>query len=223
MMYLLTFVLYIYIIVSIKVNEGQMIVVGAIERIIKMAQENNGTVTTAMVVAAGFSRGNIQYLVDKGMIEKSARGVYILPEVWDDEIFNLQNRFKRGIYSHETALFLWDLTDRTPNRYHMAFPLNYNLTKPKQENIRCVQCKKELYQLGIEEVTTPGGNIVRAYSVERTLCDILRPHSHVDIQVVTEAFKLYITRTDKNIPVLSEYAKLLKVETRLRSYLEVLL
>ncbi|MDE6744962.1 MAG: type IV toxin-antitoxin system AbiEi family antitoxin domain-containing protein [Lachnospiraceae bacterium] len=215
--------LYKNIIASIKVNRKKLIIVGATEEIIKMAKKNNGTVTTAMVVAAGFSRGNIKYLVDKGMIEKSARGVYILPEVWDDEIFNLQNRFKRGIYSHETALFLWDLTDRTPNRYNMTFPVNYNLTKPKEENIRCVQCKKELYDLGIAEVTTPGGNTVRAYNVERTLCDILRPHSRVDIQVVTEAFKHFITRTDKNIPILSEYAKILKVEARLRSYLEVLL
>ena len=196
---------------------------GATEEIIKMAKGNNGTVTTAMVVAAGFSRGNIKYLVDKGMIEKSSRGIYILPEVWDDEIFNLQNRFKRGVYSHETALFLWDLTDRTPNKYHMTFPMNYNLTNPKKENIRCVQCKKEIYDLGIEEVTTPGGNAVRVYSVERTLCDILKTHSHVDIQVVTEAFKRYAANSNKNIPVLSEYAKLLKVETKLRSYLEVLL
>ena len=196
---------------------------GATEAIIQMAKENNGTVTAAMVVAAGFSRGNIKYLVDKGMIEKSARGIYILPEVWEDEIFNLQNRFKRGIYSHETALFLWNLTDRTPNRYHMTFPINYNLSKPKKENIRCVQCKKTLYDLGIEEVTTPGGNTVRAYSLERTLCDILRVHSQVDIQIVTEAFKHYATKSNKNIPVLSEYAKILKVEARLRSYLEVLL
>ena len=101
-----------------------MIIMGAMEQIIKMAKENNGTVTAAMVVAAGFSRGNIKYLVDKGMIEKSVRGVYTLPGIWDDEIFNLQNRFKRGIYSHETALFLWDLTDRTPNKYCMTFPMN---------------------------------------------------------------------------------------------------
>ena len=196
---------------------------GVAEAIINIAKKNNGTVTTAMVVAAGFSRGNIKYLVDKGRIEKAARGVYILPEVWEDELFNLQNRFKRGLYSHETALFLWDLTDRTPNRYHMTFPVNYNLTKPKQENIRCVQCKKEFYNLGISEVITPGGNTVRAYSVERTLCDILRPHSHVDIQIVTEAFNHYATRPNKNIPVLSKYAKVLKVEPKLRSYLEVLL
>ena len=170
---------------------------GATKAIIKMAKENNGIVTTAMVVAAGFSRGNIKYLVDKGIIEKSTRGVYILPEIWDDEIFNLQNQFKRGIYSHETALFLWDLSDRTPNRYHMTFPMNYNLTKPKEEDVWCVQCKKELYELGIAEVTTPSGNTVRAYSVERTLCDILRPHSRVDIQIVTEAFKHYTSSSDK--------------------------
>ena len=112
---------------------------GATDEIIMMAKCNNGTVTTAMVVTAGFSRGNLKYLVDKGMLEKSARGVYILPEVWDDEIFNLQNRFKRGIFSGGTALFLWDLTDRTPNVYSMTFPANYNVTKPKEEKIKCTQ------------------------------------------------------------------------------------
>ena len=196
---------------------------GATEEIIKMAEGNNGIVTTAMVVAAGFSRGNIKYLEDKGMIEKSARGVYILPEVWADEMFNLQNRFKRGIYSHETALFLWDLTDRTPNVYSMTFPTNYNLTRPKEENVRCTQCKDAFYDLGIVVTNTPGGNEVKVYSIERTLCDILRPQSDVDIQVVTEAFKRYAKRKSKNIPVLSEYAKQLKVEKRLRAYLEVLL
>ena len=65
--------------------------------------------------------------------------------------------------------------------------------------------------------------MVSAYSVERTLCDILRPHSRVDIQIVTEAFKHYATKSNKNIPILSEYATILKVEARLRSYLEVLL
>lgn len=196
---------------------------GATEEIIRMAEKNNGIVTTAMVVSAGFSRGNIKYLVDKGLIEKSARGVYILPEVWDDEIYNLQSRFKRGIYSHETALFLWDLSDRTPNSYHMTFPTAYNLSGPKEEKIRCAQCKDEFYDMGIEKVITPSGNMVNVYSIERTLCDVLRPHSKVDIQIVTEAFKRYAIRTDKNIPVLSEYAKILKVEKRLRAYLEVLL
>ena len=41
---------------------------GATEDIMKMAKENNCTVTTAMVVAAGISRGNLKYLVEKGLL-----------------------------------------------------------------------------------------------------------------------------------------------------------
>ena len=42
----------------------------------------------------------------------------------------------------------------------MTFPANYNWTKPKEESIRCVQCKKVLYDLGVAEVTTSGGKIL---------------------------------------------------------------
>lgn len=105
----------------------------------------------------------------------------------------------------------------------MTFPMNYNLTKPKKENIRCSQCKEDFYGVDITYVSTPGGNKVMAYDMERTLCDILRQHALVDIQIVAEAVKRYANRTDKNIPLLSEYTKQFKVEKRLRAYLEVLL
>lgn len=191
--------------------------------IIKMAKENNYVITSSMIDDVGIARGNIKYLVEKGMLEKSSRGVYILPEGWDDEFFNLQNRFKKGVFSHETALFLWDLSDRTPNVYTMTFPSTYNLTNPKKSGINCSQCKLEWHEIGVEEVKTPGGNIVKAYNHERTLCDILRPNSLADIQTITESFKRYTSGKNINIPLLSEYAKIFKVETKIRSYLEVLL
>ena len=75
------------------------------DKIIQLAKENNGVVTTT--------------------------------EIWEDEFVNLQARFKKGIFSNETALFLWDLTDRTPNRHDMTFPHNYNLTNVKNEGINC--------------------------------------------------------------------------------------
>jgi len=193
------------------------------DSIIEIAQNNNGVITTSMVVEAGISRGILKYLVDKGRLEKSERGVYILPEVLDDEIYNLQNRFKRGIFSHETALYLWDLTDRTPNNYDMTFPSSYNLTNPKHENIKCTQCKKEWYYLGLDVVNTPSGNEVYTYNIERTLCDILRSNHNSDIQIVSESFKRYVARKDKNLSRLSEYAKIFNLEEKIQSYLEVLL
>ena len=193
------------------------------ELIMRMAKENNGVITSAKVTESGLSRGTLKYLTDIGKLERSARGVYILPEVWGDEIYNLQVQFKRGIFSGETALFLNDLTDRTPNSYQMTFPIGYNVTSLKNENVKAVRAAKKLYELGITTVLTPGGNPVRTYNKEKTLCDILRGRSNTDIQIVSDAFKQYVRSENINIPLLSEYAKILRVEKKLRSYLEVLI
>ena len=194
-----------------------------LKRILEMATYNNGLVTTAMVVKEGIPRGSLQYLVKQGRIERASRGVYILPEVWEDEFVVLQSRYKRGIYSLDTVLYLTDLTDRTPIRFNMTFPYGYNLTYPKADGILCRGIRSSLYDIGISELVTPSGNMVRGYSIERTLCEILQPRNHTDIQIITEAFKRYTKRTEKNIPLLSEFAKLLKVEEKVKSYLEVLL
>ena len=194
-----------------------------IEQIMQLAQENNGTVTSEMVTKAGLSRGSLKYLCDQGRLERSGRGVYILPEIWDDEMFILQTRYKRGIFSHDTALFLWGLTDRTPNRYCMTFPASYNISSARKDNIRFSQSVESLYELGVTQIQTPSQNMVRVYDRERTLCDILRKGSRTDIQLVTQAFKEYARLSDKNITLLSEYSKRLRVSDKVRSYLEVLL
>ncbi len=193
------------------------------DQILEMAKKNNGVVTTYDLSEKGILRGNLKKLVDDGRLEKTARGVYILPEIWEDEFVNLQARFKKGIFSSETALFLWDLTDRTPNRYNMTFPHNYNLTNVRNEGVNCSRVKLEWYDTGISQLKSPGRNIITAYNMERTLCDILRKRSGVDTGVITEAFKRYAARKDKNIPLLSEYAKKFHVEEKVRRYLEVLI
>ena len=193
------------------------------EIIMKMVKENNGTITSAEVTKTGLSRWSLKILVDSGKLERSARGVYILPEIWDDEMYNLQVQFKRGIFSGETALFLNDLTDRTPNRYQMTFPIGYNVTSLKNKNIKAIRTKEEFYELGVIRLLIPGSKPIRVYNREKTLCDILRGRSNADIYIVSEAFKQYAKSTDKNIQLLSEYAKIIRVEKRLRSYLKVLI
>ena len=193
------------------------------EFIMEMIKKNNGIITAAEVTKAGISRGNLKYMVDTGMLERTGRGVYQLAGSWEDEMYILQSRYKRGIFSGATALYLFDLTDRTPAKFQMTFPYNYNISTVKGENVKCNRVIMEFYDLGVVEVKTPAGNRVRAYSMERTLCDILRKHNKTDIQIIIEAFKTYVRRKDKNIVLLCEYGKKLKVEAKLQSYLEVLL
>lgn len=193
------------------------------ELIMEMLKKNNGVITAAEVTKAGISRGNLKYMVDTGLLERTGRGVYQLAGSWEDEMYNLQVRYKRGIFSGATALYLYDLTDRTPAKFQMTFPHNYNISTVKGEKVKCNRVIMELYELGVVELKTPAGNMVRAYNMERTLCDILRKHNKTDIQIITDAFKSYVRRTDKNIALLCEYGKKIKVEAKLQTYLEVLL
>ncbi len=193
------------------------------DMILQLAKDNNGTVTSAMVTNAGLSRANLKHLVDSGGLERTGRGVYVLPNIFEDEMFTLQCRFKRGVFSCETALFLWDLTDRTPNRYSMTFPHSYNPSGAKAQHIKCTVSVAELFEIGITEIKTPGQNLVRVYNRERTLCDILKKGSQIDVQIMTEAFKRYSKLPDKNIALLSEYSKIFKVSDKVRTYMEVLL
>lgn len=61
------------------------------------------------------------------------------------------------------------------------------------------------------------------YNLERTMCDLVRNRSSFEIQDFNSALKAYSRRQDKNLSLLFEYAKLLRVEKLLRSYMEVLL
>ena len=64
------------------------------DKIIQLAKENNGVVTTTVLSEKGILRGNLKKLVDEGRLEKTARGVYILPEIWEDEFAGkIQKRY----------------------------------------------------------------------------------------------------------------------------------
>ena len=207
-------------IICMNVSEREMSVA---DSILDKAKTNNGVVTSADLTAAGISRGHLKHLVEQGKLMQSERGVYTLPWVFDDVFFNLQTRYRKGVFSGATALFLFDLTDRTPEKPEMTFPLNYNVSALKTQTVLHKRTKEEWYSLGVTETKTPSGNKVRSYNAERTLCELLRRGKNADIQIVTDAFKRYARRTDKDLRRLSEYAKQLRVEEKVRSYLEVLI
>ena len=193
------------------------------DRILQMAHKNHGTVTTAEVTNAGILRAHLRGLVDKGLLEHVERGVYVIPTVLNDEMYSLQTRLRRGIFSHETALFIHDLTDRTPIKFSMTFPLGYNTTSLQKENVTYIRVKKDHFDIGVIWAKSPGGNPIRVYNAERTLCDLLRGRSSTDIQVLTDALRRYTRLKKRDIPLLSEYAKIFHVEKKLQSYLDVLL
>ena len=188
-----------------------------------MLSENNGFVTTAQVTAAGIQRRALGELVAANRLYRVARGIYALPEVWEDEMYFLQYQFSKGIFSNETALYLHGLSDRTPISYSLTFPHGYNASGLKKHNAKARFVTPELYSLGIIELNSHAGNPIRAYDVERTLCDIVKGNNYCDIQIVNQAMKSYATSKEKDMAKLIGFAERLRVKPKILRYMEVLL
>jgi predicted transcriptional regulator of viral defense system len=185
--------------------------------------ENGGMVTTAKANEAGVSNERLRLLTKSGDLERAAFGVYVLPDVFVDKMYATQLRRPKIIYSHETALFLHDLTDRDPVGYTVTVPTGYNAVKLREEGLTVFTIKRELHEIGAAKLATMFGHTVVAYGLERTICDCLRSRNRMDIAVVTDAVKRYARRKDKNLNTLMRMAVLFGVTKPLRSYMEVLL
>ena len=194
------------------------------EMINKILNQNKGFITSAQVTDAGLQRRILGKLVADHSLYRVTRGIYALPDVWEDEMYFLQYRFSKGIFSNETALYLHDMTDRTPQSYTLTFPHGYNATGIKKKHSTKVKfATPEIYDLGIIEMPSPCGNPIRVYDKERTLCDIVKGNNTCDIQIVNQAMKEYTNSSEKNMSKLISYAEKLRVKPKVLRYMEVLL
>lgn len=192
------------------------------DKLQQLITQNNGIVTTADLRKHNIARTYLQIFVNKGLLEKVGRGIYCEPGMWEDEMFNLQHRFSQGVFSHNTALYLHGASDRTPLEYDMTFPQGYNPSAARKENIKARTVLPKFYDIGIVSVPSSSERCVRAYDLERTLCDLLK-EAKTDKEILLPALKNYVRSRERNIPKLMKYATALRIEQKMRTYMEILL
>lgn len=194
-----------------------------LEQIRKISEENNGVIKTSEVISRKISKTTLAKFVEKYKYERVSHGVYCSLDVWRDELYLLQLRCPKTIFSHDTALFLLDMTDQEPLQYTVTVKSGYNATHLREDGVKVFSIKKELFELGVTKAETPFGNEVFIYDPEHTVCDMIRSRSQIEIQIFQDAMKQYIKRKDKNLHRLMDYAEKLRVSKLLSNYLEVLL
>lgn len=193
------------------------------EKIDMLLKTQNGIIRTSQVIKEGISKQIFYMYANSRDLQQVAHGIYVSKEAWIDTMYILQLRCNQAIFSHDTALFFHDLTDREPMQYAVTVKTGYNPSKLKSEGIQVYSIKKELHELGLVKMKTPFGNEVYVYNMERTVCDIIRSRSTIESQVFQDTLKQYARKKNKDLRLLMKYAKELHVENILRKYLEVLL
>ena len=192
-------------------------------RLDELVEKNKGIIQLAQAKKIGISKPTFYDYIAKEGLERIGHGVYAKNDAWVDDMYLLHLRCKQAIFSHETALLLHDLTDREPASYSFTVKAGYNPSSLKKDGFKVYNLKKELYELGVTTATTSFGNIVPVYNMEKTICDVLRSRSKIEVQTFQDALKQYVKRPEKDLRTLMKYAESFKVETILRGYLEVLL
>ena len=106
----------------------------AARRLFEIAEQQQGFFTTKQAKAAGFAENTHPYHVQVGNWIREYRGIYrltlfptadrpdlVLWALWsrnrDEEV--------EGVYSHQTALSLYDLSDLNPAKLHMTVPTDF--------------------------------------------------------------------------------------------------
>lgn len=195
----------------------------ALELLKEISKENNGLILTKTAIQRGVSRASLSKLYKDGKISRIAVGQYVFPDDLNDEILSLSVRSNFIIFSHETALFLNGISERTPFEHTVTIPSSKTLPRSISGECKIYYIKDELYSLGKTMLSTPMGNKVCAYDMDRTICDIVRSRNRMADETFIAAIKNYAASPAKNLANLSLYATKMGVLSQVRQYLEVLL
>lgn len=193
------------------------------DKILKIVEKNNGYVTTKEVVKNGINKTFLTNMVKNGTLVRISRGYYGLPNYIEDEYYKIASKSKNARFSMATALYLHNLSDRTPLVYNVTLPFGYSGVLQKEKKVILNFVKRELLDLGAIEISSPFGMKIKVYDVERTICDIIKNKSKIDAEIFSKALKDYAKSKNKNLNKLTKYARLMNIEKRVSEYMEVLL
>ncbi|MDR1042640.1 MAG: type IV toxin-antitoxin system AbiEi family antitoxin domain-containing protein [Clostridiales Family XIII bacterium] len=182
-----------------------------------------GYLTSTEAATHGIKNVTLQRMTNSGQLERIARGLYVLPDVIPDPFIVAQHRCPKGVFSHETALFLHDLSDRVPLRPMMTIPNGWNSKMLKDGEVLFFYSKTSWMELGVCKVTLPSELAVWAFNKERTLCDCLRSIEKLDRDLVVSALKKYAKSPERDNAKLIEYADTLNIRDLVYRYMEVLI
>ncbi len=179
--------------------------------------------TTAQLNAEKLYYRDIQRMLEEGLIEKVKRGYYHwIEDNGKSEVVIINSLFPDAVLCMETALFYYGYSDRNPAEWNIAIDKNVSRQRTKIDYPFVKAYRVEPALLSVGETKGEIDFIeVRIYNRDRTICDVLRNMNKMDKEIFNKAIQNYVKDPKKNIPNLMEYAKVLRVQKRVKDLIGV--
>lgn len=193
-----------------------------INKILKIMKNNKGIITSSQIESYGIPRVYLSKMVEKNIIERIERGIYVTKDYEYDEYYLFQLKYPKTVFSYNTALYFYEMTERTPIKMDVSISKNYNPHRFK-DIVNVYRINDELFELGIVYKKSPQGMKVRTYNLERTICDIIKDKDSIDIEIRNKAIKKAIKSKEFNASKMFEYAKKMNIYDKVKNYMEAII
>ena len=180
--------------------------------------------TTSELKNMGYSYYKISQMKENGQLYRINRTTYENLSYKGDEndFINAVAYVSDGVICLISAARYYELTNFLPNVIDVAIDRKKKVsTLHDWPQIKIFYFDHSRMYTGVTEITE-GGDSFRIFDIEKTVIDIIYYRNKVGIAETSEVLRSYLKRKDRQIDRLYTYAKMLRCESIVRTYLEVL-
>lgn len=193
------------------------------QQVLELAREM-GVVRAKDIADKGIHREYINRLEQQGLLIRSGRGIYTFADAEITESHTLAETAKRvphGVVCLLSALSFYELTTQAPHEIWLAINQKARPPKDKLLPLRVIYMSGEALSSGIEEHQIEGVP-VRVYSLAKTVVDCFKFRNKIGLDVAIEALRECWRERRCTMDELWHYAKICRVQSVIRPYLESL-
>jgi predicted transcriptional regulator of viral defense system len=172
----------------------------------------------------GFSRDAVARLAEQGVLERPTRGVYLTAAAARSphrDLLIVATRVPDAVFCLSTALAFHGLTTEMPHEVWIALGLKARTPALDTPPLRVVRLSPAPLQSGIEE-HIEHGVALRMFSPAKTVADCFKFRSRVGTDVAASALREGWKKRHFTIDELWHFARVCRVTTVMRPYLEAL-
>lgn len=187
--------------------------------------EDKKFITTTELKNMGYTYYKIDKLEKVGILSRINRSTYENLEYKGDEndFFNAEAYVPNGVICLMSAARYYGLTNFLPDAVDVAIERKKKVnTLPEWPEIRIFYFSQSRMDIGVKKIYE-GKNCFHIFDIEKTVVDIIYYRNKIGIEETSEVFKNYLKRRDRQIDRIYAYAKRLRCEKVVRTYLEVLI
>ncbi len=184
-------------------------------RISQKIETFGGIISTAdMASEAEYKR--IHRAAQRGELTKLRAGVYASP----DALLDIGRIVPGGVVCLYNAWSHYRLTTTVSPSFCVAIERKRKVVIPPTLPITLYYWKEENLSLGVTE-TVLSGHTVRITNLERSVCDAVRYRNKIGLDTCAEIVRTYLRKKGRDLSLLTEYSKKMRVWSTLKNYLEI--